>query len=133
MRTIFALALVFAIAACSSSGDDAGSVADARPADAAPPDGFVSACFGTGCPRGECASLDGCDAAGYNSGGFDWDDSTEFCGQSASTDLCISFDGTFYHVTCAGPTVVRESCVDGCAFDEIAECAYCAEDDSCAP
>ena len=132
MRTV-SIVFVLSVAACSSSsGDDATGDDTTTAADAMPPTAWVSSCYGAGCPRGECATLDACDAAGYNGGSFDWESSSEFCGSSTTTDLCIVYDGDFYHVTCAGPTVVRETCYDGCAFDNIAQCAYCAEDPSCA-
>ena len=115
---------------CGGGGGD-----DAPPGDDTPatPDAqivLVSACFGEGCPLGECASLAACDTAGYNSGGFDWDDSNQFCGGTPA-DLCIEYDGTLYHVSCAGLTVIKDSCFDGCAYSVTNSCAYCAEDGDC--
>lgn len=110
------------------TGDDGSGSVDAAPSNVL----LVSSCFGLGCPLGECASLTACDAAGYNGGSFDFEDSNQFCGAGDPVDLCMTYDGTFQHVSCAGLTVVREGCSDGCAFDEVVECAYCAEDPSCA-
>ena len=107
--------------------DGTGSV-DAAPSNVL----LVSSCYGLGCPLGECASLTACDAAGYNGGSFDFEDSNQFCGAGDPVDLCMTYDGTFQHVTCAGLTVIQETCSDGCAFDGVVECAYCAEDPSCA-